>query len=50
MLLTHAMQHIREDANHLIQSGTEQVATQQDTDTDGENNIAIHLSANVNLR
>jgi hypothetical protein len=27
MLSTHAMQHIREDANCLIQAGTEQVAT-----------------------
>ncbi len=44
MLSTHAVQHVREDANCLIQAGTEHVATQQDTDTDGEDNVAIHLS------
>jgi hypothetical protein len=44
MLSTHAVQHNREDANHLIQAGTEHVATQQDTDTDGEDNVPIHLS------
>ncbi len=44
MLSTHAVQHIREDANCLIQAGTEHLATQQDTDTDGEDNVAIHLS------
>jgi hypothetical protein len=44
MLSPHAVQHIREDANCLIQAGTEHVATQQDTDTDGEDNVAIHLS------
>ncbi len=44
MLSTHAMQRIREDANRLIQAGTEHVATQQGTDTDGEDNVAIHLS------
>jgi hypothetical protein len=44
MLSTHAMQHIREDANCLIQAGTEHVATQQDTDTDGEDNVALHIS------
>ncbi len=44
MLSTHAMQHIREDSNRLIQAGTEHIATQQDTDTDGEDNVAIHLS------
>ncbi len=40
MLSTHAVQHI----NHLIQAGTEHVATQQDTDTDGEDNVSFHLS------
>ncbi len=35
---------ILEDANHLIQAGTEHVATQQDTDTDGEDNVSICLS------
>jgi hypothetical protein len=49
MLSTHAMQHVREDANHLIQVGTEQVATQQDTDTDGEDNVAIHLSGQYEI-
>jgi hypothetical protein len=44
MLSTHAVQHIREDANCLIQAQTEHVATQQDTDTDGEDNVAIHIS------
>jgi hypothetical protein len=44
MLSTHAVQHVREDSNHLIQAGTEHVARQQDTDTDGEDNVAIHLS------
>jgi hypothetical protein len=44
MLSTHAVQHVREDANRLIQAGTEHVATQQDTDTNGEDNVAIHLS------
>ncbi len=44
MLSTHAVQHVREDANHLIQARTEHVATQQNTDTDGEDNVAIHLS------
>ncbi len=44
MLSTHAVQHVREDAYCLIQAGTEHVATQQDTDTDGEDNVAIHLS------
>jgi hypothetical protein len=39
MLSTHAVQHIREDANRLIHAGTEHVATQQDTDTDGEDNV-----------
>jgi hypothetical protein len=42
MLSTHAVQHIREDANRLIQAGTEHVATEQDTDTDGEDNVSIH--------
>ena len=50
MLSTHAVQHVREDANHLIQAGTEHVATQQDTDTDGEDNVAIQIQANMNLR
>ncbi len=45
MLSTHTVQHVIEDANHLIQSGTEHVATQQDTDTDGEDNVSIHLSS-----
>ncbi len=44
MLSTHAVQHIREDFNCLIQAGTEHVARRQDTDTDGEDNVAIHLS------
>jgi hypothetical protein len=44
MLSTHAVQHVREGANRLIQAGTEHVATQQDTDTDGEDIVAIHLS------
>jgi hypothetical protein len=44
MISTHAVQHVREDANHLIQAGTEHIATQQDTDTIGEDNVAIHLS------
>jgi hypothetical protein len=44
MLSTHAVEHVREDANRLIQAGTEHVATQQDTDTDGEDYVAIHLS------
>jgi hypothetical protein len=44
MISTHAVQHVREDSNRLIQPGTEHVARQQDTDTDGEDNVAIHLS------
>ncbi len=44
MLSTHAVQHAREDANRLIQAGTEHISTQQDTDTDGEDIVAIHLS------
>jgi hypothetical protein len=44
MLSTHAVQHVREDFNRLIQAETEHVARQQDTDTDGEDNVAIHLS------
>jgi hypothetical protein len=44
MLSTHAMQHIRKDSNRLIQTGTEHVARQQDTDTDDEDNVPIHLS------
>ncbi len=44
MLSTHAVQHIREDSNCLIQAGTEAVARQQETDTDGEDNVHIHLS------
>ncbi len=44
MLSTHAVQHVREDANRLIQAGTEHVATQQDTDTNGEDNVSLHLS------
>ena len=44
MLSTHAVQHVREDANCLIQAGTEHLATQQDTDTNGEDNVSIHLS------
>jgi hypothetical protein len=43
MLSTHAVQHVREDSNCLIQAGTEHVARQQDTDTDAENNVPIHL-------
>ncbi len=49
MLSTHARQHVREDANRLIQAGTEDVATQQDADTDGEDNVAIHLSGQYEL-
>ncbi len=44
MLSTHAVQHVREVVNRLIQAGTELVATQQDTETDGEDNVYIHLS------
>jgi hypothetical protein len=46
MQSTHAVQHIREDSNCLIQAGIEHVVRQQDTDTDGE---AIY-QANMNLR
>jgi hypothetical protein len=49
MLSTHAMQHVREDANCLMQPGTEHVATQQDTDTNGEDNVSIHLSGQYEL-
>ncbi len=49
MLPTHAVQHIREDANCLIQAGTEHVETQQDTDTNGEDNVAIHLSGQYEI-
>ncbi len=44
MLSTHAVQHIREDSNRLIQAGTEHIARQQVTDTDCEDNVTIHLS------
>ncbi len=44
MLSTHAVHHAREDSNHLIQAETEHVSRQQDTDTDGEDNVSIHLS------
>ena len=49
MLSTHDVQHVREDANSLIQAGTEHVATQQDTDTDGEDNAPIHSSGQYEL-
>jgi hypothetical protein len=49
MLSTHVVQHVREDANHLIQAGTEHVATQQDTDTNGEDNVSIHLSGQYEI-
>jgi hypothetical protein len=35
MLSTHAVQYVTEDSNCLIQAGTEHVALQQYTDTDG---------------
>ena len=49
MLSTHALQHVREDANHLIQAGTEHVARQQYTDTGGKDNVDIHLSGQYEL-
>jgi hypothetical protein len=50
MLSTHAMQDVREDANHLIQAGTEHVATRQERDTDGEDNVAIYLSGQYEFK
>jgi hypothetical protein len=49
MLSTHAMQYVTEDSNRLIQAGTEHIAQQQYTDTDGEDNVAIHLSGQYEL-
>jgi hypothetical protein len=49
MLSTHAMQHVTEDSNHCRQAGTEHVAQQQYTDTDGEDNVTIHLSGQYEL-
>ncbi len=43
MLSTQAVQHVRMDANRLIQAETEHVAKQQDTDTNGEDNVSIQL-------
>ncbi len=49
MLSTHAMHHITEDSNCRRQAGTEHVAQQQYTDTDGEDNVTIHLSGQYEL-
>jgi hypothetical protein len=49
MLSTHAMQHITEDSNRGRQAGTEHVAQQQYKDTDGEDNVTIHLSGQYEL-
>ncbi len=49
MLSTQAVQYVTEDSNPLIQAGTEHVARQQYTDTDGEDNVAIHLSGQYEL-
>jgi hypothetical protein len=49
MLSTHAMQHITEDSNRCRQAGMEHVAQQQYTDTDGENNVTIHLAGQYEL-
>jgi hypothetical protein len=49
MLSTHAMQYVTEDSNHLIQAGTEHLAWQQYIDTDGEDNVTIHLSGQYEL-
>ncbi len=49
MLSTHATQHVTEDSNHSRQAGTEHVAQQQYTDTDGEDNDTIHLSGQYEL-
>ncbi len=49
MLSTHVVQWVTEDSNPLIQAGREQIAQQQYTDTDGEDNVAIHLSDQYEL-
>jgi hypothetical protein len=49
MLSTHAMQCVTEDSNCHRQAGMEQVAQQQYTDTDGEENVTIHLSGQYEL-
>jgi hypothetical protein len=49
MLSTHVVQYITEDSNHIIQAGTEHIAGQQNTDTDGKDNVAIHLSGQYEL-
>jgi hypothetical protein len=49
MLSIHAMQHVTEDSNCCRQAGTEQVAQQQYTDTDSEDNVTIHLSGQYEL-
>jgi hypothetical protein len=49
MLSTHAMQHITEDFNPRRQAGMEHIAQQQYTDTDGEDNVTIHLSGQYEL-
>ncbi len=49
VLSTHAVQYVTEDSNRLIQARTEHVARQQYTDTDGEDNVAIHLSGQYEL-
>jgi hypothetical protein len=49
MLSTHAVQYGTEDSNNLIQAGTEHISRQQYTVTDGEDNVAIHLSGQYEL-
>jgi hypothetical protein len=50
MLSMHAIQHLAYASSFLIQSGTEDLATQPDEDTDEEDNVHIKLSGNMNLR
>jgi hypothetical protein len=49
MLSTHAIQHLAYVSSFLIQSGTEDLARQQDEDTDEEDNVHIKLSGEYEL-
>ncbi len=49
MLSTHAIQHLAYASSFLIQSGTEDLASQLDEDTDGEDNVHIKLSGTNEL-
>jgi hypothetical protein len=50
MLSSHAVQHIRDNSNRLMQAGTELVARQEYIDTDGEDNVTINLSGQYEFK